>query len=312
MREAEREWIAAAAAGDARALQELRDRNAPPVDAADARDGRTALHAAAAAGQQDAVRFLLAMHADAAKGDAHANGALHLAARSGAAECVALLLGAGAPAGARNKNSAAPIHLAAAHGHSDAIYCLVQHGATADVLDGTGHAPLHLAAKAGHAQAAVVLVRLGADWDVRSGAGRTPIDLATDGVALSFWWEAASRGEVARLKEILARELRSKVRGPLKPSELCVERARLQPKDADNELLRVHKALLDARGADGRTALSVAVSGGHANAVQYLLSQARARARRPRAVRTAICTARGRSSTRGGARRTPTPRRRTT
>ncbi len=219
------EWVRAAGAGDVETLRRLRDRGL--VDACDDA-GCTALAAAAAGNQPEAVRFLLRMQADTTILDGHSNTALHHAARKGADEVLELLLTAGMSASSANRYGTPPLHYAASGGHAVAALRLLRARADPDAVDKSGSAALHHAAKNDQAAAALTLLRSGASWDLKDGDGRTALDLAGDLVAINLWWEAAEHGRTSRLQALLAHQLRTKVSRPLREDELSISRARIE------------------------------------------------------------------------------------
>jgi ankyrin repeat protein len=80
--------------------------------------GWTLLHAAAAAGQTEAARYLLENGAEIDAGDVTRRTALHLAAMEGREEVVRLLLERGANRNAQDVTGSTPAQVAAAHGHA--------------------------------------------------------------------------------------------------------------------------------------------------------------------------------------------------
>ena len=120
---------------------------APPVDPAGGFDASTcqrtldpataSLHAAAAAGDVNAVRATLAASADAAAQDVTTGrSALHLAAAAGSEPCVTALLQAGAPWNAVDREGACPGDLANAAGATGAAAALFAHAVRCELLLG--------------------------------------------------------------------------------------------------------------------------------------------------------------------------------
>ena len=134
------------------------------------------------AGDEAAVRSVLAGGADpnAAQGDGLS--ALHIAAQAGDVQIVELLLGAGADVHATTEiGEYTALHLAAGAAQAQVATRLVEAGADVGAATtSTGVTPLHLAAKAlDGAEVVRVLIAGGAPVDaVESAAGQTPLMFA--------------------------------------------------------------------------------------------------------------------------------------
>ncbi len=132
-------------------LQHLLDLD-PTLAHAVSSDGFTALHLAAYYGHTEAVRLLLARHADpnALSKNTLAVRPLHSALAGNSAQCVRLLVDAGANVEAAQPGRISPAHQAAAQGNLDALQILAQSGANLKPLDEQGRTPRELALQAGH------------------------------------------------------------------------------------------------------------------------------------------------------------------
>lgn len=115
-------------------------------------DGFTALHLAAYYGHAEAVRLLLAHHADAnaLSQNTLAVRPLHSALAGNNAQCVRLLVDAGANVEAKQPGGTSPAHQAAAQGNLEALQILAEHGANLKLADDQGRTPRDLALEAGH------------------------------------------------------------------------------------------------------------------------------------------------------------------
>jgi ankyrin repeat protein len=139
---------------------------------------------AALAGDVAALEQLVATHGGAAvrlDGDPAELTALHWAAASGNVEAVRILLASpvGADPRAARNNNITPLHSAAMLGH--AAVCEILIGAGAEVNVQTvpqGYAPLHSAAFAGHIAAIRILLDQGADCGLINYRGERPADTA--------------------------------------------------------------------------------------------------------------------------------------
>ncbi|CAO2171930.1 unnamed protein product [Urochloa humidicola] len=187
---------AAAARGDCGEVRRL----GPEALAARDREGRTVLHAAAAAGEAEAVAVLVDMGADTAAADARGRTPMDVAREKGYQEVVDVLerwelvmtaarrgdlpsleylLGKRAGVRGRDQYGLTALHLAAIKGHCDAVALLAGSGCMdIECEDVEGHRPLHLAVEGGHAEAVELLLDMGADVNARTRRGATPLQMA--------------------------------------------------------------------------------------------------------------------------------------
>jgi cytohesin len=139
---------------------------------------------AATAGNVAALAQLLAAHGGPAlriDGDPAELTSLHLAAASGNVEAVRLLLAPPVVSDARAAriNNFTPLHSAAMQGHAAVCELLVAAGAEVNVQTSPqGYTPLHSAAFAGHIEAIRVLLAHGADRALVNYRNERPADTA--------------------------------------------------------------------------------------------------------------------------------------
>jgi ankyrin repeat protein len=136
----------------------------------------TALHEAAADGDLDALRDLLASGCDPnAPDDKEGWTPLHWAVKNGHVEAARLLLDEGARVGAQYLQRYTPLHLAVADNRVDAVRLLLARGADPNQRDFAGRAPLRVASSCGSYQVAELLLDRGAIVDLRADDGTTPL-----------------------------------------------------------------------------------------------------------------------------------------
>lgn len=140
---------------------------------------------AATAGDVEALARVVAVEGAAAvrlDGDSEELTALHLAAAAGQLEAVNYLLSPAVNADARaaRLNNFTPLHSAAMKGHAAVCEALLRAGAGVDVqTDPQGYAPLHSAAFAGHLDVIRVLLDHGADRRLVNYRAELPADTAS-------------------------------------------------------------------------------------------------------------------------------------
>jgi hypothetical protein len=134
---------------------------------------------AAAAGNQDAVRTLLAGGKAVDEKDASEWTALHHAAAGGFTAVASLLLDHGADPNARDAFGMTPLHWAATLGRAEVAGLLARRGARTDGRSDYGMTPMHLAADD---KVVKMLCNAGADVNALDDRGRTPLHTARHGV----------------------------------------------------------------------------------------------------------------------------------
>lgn len=109
---------------------------------------------------------------------------LHAAAAAGDVELVNLFLGFGADANLRDGGGHPPLYRLGNEcykGGAEVVHALVRAGAAADGDDGVRHCtPLHMAARRGNAELAAALLDCGAQIEARDSAGDTPLRRAVN------------------------------------------------------------------------------------------------------------------------------------
>lgn len=165
----------AAAEGSWRAdiVQHLLDAGAD-TEARNSR-GSTAVHLAAARGDESAVKALLEHGASATVPDNQGDTPLHYAARAGKSSLMYLLTDAGADIDAVNYSSETPLHCACLARSNCAVKQLLPLGAAVHKRDAEGRMPLHVAAAYGLVSCVELLLDAGAPVTERDSEGMTPL-----------------------------------------------------------------------------------------------------------------------------------------
>ena len=143
------------------------------------------------------------------------------------------------------------------HGRPEAVMTLLANGADPRIADRDGNTPLHYAARSSDPGVAALLRDAGAELDLQNNDGLTPLGVAC----------AAGNWRLARF--LLERGARACLDDG---TPALVAAAGGDEDDAAGvQLLLRHKARVDARDRDGRSALHVAARQGHAGIVAALL-----------------------------------------
>ncbi|HCU38109.1 MAG TPA: hypothetical protein DGT21_22550 [Armatimonadetes bacterium] len=172
----------AAAAGD---LEKLRKqlasgflRRPADVDERDA-NGRTPLHTAAGAGQQEVVEFLLEAGSQINLQDTHGQTALGHAIAAADGQLIGLLLERGAGPNLPDVLGNTPLHTLVRSGAAVDILpicALLAHaGADLNATDARGDTPLHIAVDTGKSEIAHWLIDSGADVTIANAEGNLPL-----------------------------------------------------------------------------------------------------------------------------------------
>ena len=170
----------ACTAGNWRLARFLLERGARPQ-----RDGATPSLVAAAGSDDDdpaGVQLLLRHKASVDARDRRGRSALHAAAAAGHAGIAETLLAAGADADARDDGERTPLLEAALGGHAAVAACLLQARADVQAIDADGRNALALSALGDSPSLPLVqrLLQLGVDPDHADAHGKRPLDLAAE------------------------------------------------------------------------------------------------------------------------------------
>ncbi len=166
------------------------------------------------------------------------------------------------------------------HGRPDAVTTLLANGADPRAVDAEGNTPLHHAARSSDPGVVALLLDAAAQIDALNHEGRTPLGIA----CVAGNWRLA--------KFLLQHGAHPDPASGL--PALLAAAATEEDDPAGVQLLLKHKARLDARDAEGRSALHEAAFAGHADIVAALLAAgADAQARDQRGRTPWLAAARG-------------------
>lgn len=293
----------AAEHGDIALMERILGRGMMTLDEPDA-EGKTALHAAALAGQTNAVAWLaehggrIDMFTAAALGNIErvqsflesdakplrATGPggitpLHWATKSVAQ----LLLDRGADVNAKSKLGLTPLHEAARRNRKEVVALLLGRGADIDAADKSRSTPLNLAAERGFAEIVDLLLAEGARLDIFSAAalGRLddveralkadPVLLkstdARNGQTLLHW--AAMQGRAALVQRLL--NLGADARAKDRSGSESIHLAARNSQKETVELLLQAGADVNSHNGTGSTCLHLAAEAGDADLARFLL-----------------------------------------
>jgi ankyrin repeat protein len=223
-------------------------------------DGRTSLAAAAAVGDLDCLKRLLALGAGPTVKNGRGTLSLHEAAARGQIGAMRLLLDAGVSIAATAAGGKTPLHRAAQAGHIEAVDFLLEAGADLDARDREGRTPLSWAAESGQEAMMLHLMDRGADAELETSA-LVPL--------------AVKRHCLEALKRLLAAGATLNVRGERGqlPLHLAASYSRTAPSDEMLRFLLDQNVPINARADRGRTPLHQAAEVGSPDAFRLLLER---------------------------------------
>ncbi len=231
-------------------LAELMSPSAPMPRPAEVRDalGRTALGAAAGAGDAAAVAALLEQGSGIEARDKAGRTPLMLAVAGRKTPTAALLLDRGADLDARDDRGLTALMLAVINGFVDAMDVLLARGARVNARDNSGWTALMIAAERGRGRMVEALMKCGADMGMRDRQGRDALLVA------------AVNGRTSEVDLLLRRGAGASYRGGMKPLVLAAAKGypetvrRFLGRQADEALCTDEdiRAAWDAAEANGR------------------------------------------------------------
>jgi hypothetical protein len=173
------EWHSFAITGNTGGLQTALDEGQDINDLALAADGEhfTGLSAAASAGAERAVEFLVGSGAQINLPDPSGLTPLMRVAKSAPMTTARLLMNLKADPNGRGENGRTALHEAARYDRADLCQLLVQRGADLSARDVEGRTPLHAAALSPRGLGVIALLRAGADPEATDLDGKKPAEV---------------------------------------------------------------------------------------------------------------------------------------
>lgn len=191
---------------------------------------------------------------------------LHQAAAAGDTEQVRKLLAQGADVNAKDKNGQTPLHSAAWYGRKDVVAVLLAQGANINETDGSGQTPLHLAATFGGKPLSEFILAQGAQIDARDKAGNTPLHAAAGFPSVD---RDLLELMIAKGADVKARNEAGQT--PLHRVSMIRRLDKRLERTA--EVLLALGAEVDAKDKSGCTPLHFAVETGHSELVNLLVAK---------------------------------------
>jgi ankyrin repeat protein len=247
----------------ARVLSTVGQWGYPAQIRAAAEDGSVPLHKAAAEGDVNKAKSLIAEAcAEVSPIDNDGRTPLHNAARAGNAEIVRLLFQAGAKVDAKTRSSLTPLHEAARRGSVDVVKLLLAAGAPANIGDRKNETPLYDAVLGGNLEIVKLLLASGADVN-KSGWRYSPL-----GAAVSQGTPQMVSLLIASGADVNAEVANNYVTSNLRSLSLAAERG-------NPEIVRqliAARADVNARSENRETALEIAIKRGRVEVIRLLLA----------------------------------------
>eukprot|EP00736_Rhodelphis_marinus_P007264 Rmarinus@m.16759 len=168
--------------GDTEICSYLLDSKLSPLE--ETKDGRNSVHVASEFGHLHVLSLFENQFGALEvrrRGIKEGNTALHLAAANGQDKVIPFLLKLDAPVNALNDRSETPLYLACANGHKDAVKSLLENGASPNKETMSGYVPIHAAAAGGHTEVLKELWLVNASLKALTPNEETPLHLAAEG-----------------------------------------------------------------------------------------------------------------------------------
>jgi ankyrin repeat protein len=176
-----------------------------------------------------------------------------------------VLLNAGANVNVRGDNGDTPLLLAAAYGHADTVEALLALGADINAKNDTGNTALIEAVASARLEIVKILIENKADVKARNVAGSSAVDVARE----------KARPDIRQLltKRAYAKSLRYFNSPAAIASIVALHEAALEGNTQRITSLLAQGSDLNARDANGRTALMIAASTNKTKVVDLLLAK---------------------------------------
>ncbi len=225
------------------------------------------LHQAAAAGDVEQVKKLLAQGADVNEKEEDGSTPLHKATGNGWKDVARLLLEKGANVEATDASRQTPLHRASGWGSRHMCALLLDKGASVKATDSQGNTVLHAALGRQEVNRSFFefLLAQGADVNARNEQGETPLHLACRTRRPATYTQ--QREEAADVLLAHGAEVNATDKSGRTPLHVAVENGQ----DKVVGLLLAKGAAVDTKNAAGATALHVAATNRHSSDIVELL-----------------------------------------
>jgi ankyrin repeat protein len=226
------------------------------------------LHQAAAAGDIEQVRKLLAQGADVNEKDKDGSTPLHEATGNGWIDVVQLLLEKGANVEAADASGRTPLHRASRWGTRYICALLLDKGASVKATDSLGNTVLHAALGRQEVNRSLfeLLLAKGADVNARNEQGETPLHLACRAKRPAVYTQ--KRANAADILLAHGAEVNATDKSGRTPLHVAAESGQ----DKVVRLLLAKGAAIEAKNAAGATALNLAVRNRFWDIVELLVN----------------------------------------
>ncbi|CAI5438376.1 unnamed protein product [Caenorhabditis angaria] len=226
--------------------------------------GRTALHEVAEVGDQNMLKIMFKLHADANIHDKDDKTAVHVAAERGDTQMVEALIDKfGGSIRARTRDGSTLLHIAACSGHTSTALAFLKRGVPLFMPNKKGALGLHSAAAAGFNDVVKMLIARGTNVDVRTRDNYTALHVAVQSGKASVVETLLGSGADIHVKG-----------GELGQTALHIAASLNGPESRDCAMMLLKSGgQPDVAQQDGETCLHIAARNGNKEIMRLLLDE---------------------------------------